>query len=73
MLVVQTGQLTTGDFHPIRFAALSAVPLTGLRMSRQPISLAAAAPLAHLLPGFAAHLPVSDSHNNETNSDFGAR
>lgn len=28
MLVVQTGQLTTGDFHPIGFAALSAVPLT---------------------------------------------
>ena len=28
MLVVQTGQLTTGDFHPIRFAALSAVPPT---------------------------------------------
>jgi len=26
LLVVRTGQLTTGDFHPIRLAALSAAP-----------------------------------------------
>jgi len=26
MLVVRIGQLTTGDFHPIRLAALSAAP-----------------------------------------------
>ncbi len=28
MLTVRTGQLTVRDFHPIRFAALSAAPLT---------------------------------------------
>ena len=28
MLAVRIGQLTAGDFHPIRFAALSAAPIT---------------------------------------------
>ena len=27
MIVVRTGQLTTGDFHPIKLTALSAVPM----------------------------------------------
>ena len=33
MLVVRTGQLTTGDFHPIKIAALSAAPFAFAHLS----------------------------------------
>jgi hypothetical protein len=35
ILAVRTGQLTAGDFHPIRSAALSAVPRTPVSPARR--------------------------------------